>query len=83
VIEGITEEQEGLVGVHVDIGCPLLATITQAASSELRLKVGQSVYALIKTMAVSHGGDWERGRARAGFPIRTGARQPRPDGEGW
>jgi molybdate transport system ATP-binding protein len=82
VIEGVTEEREGLVDVHMDIGCPLLASITQAAFSELRLKVGQSVYALFDSVAVSYGGGWETEGVRAGFPIRTGVRKPRPDGEG-
>lgn len=82
VIEGVAKERDGLVDVHMNVGCPLVATITHEASSELRLKVGQNVYALFDSAAVSCGGGWETGEAQAGFPIRAGARKPHPDGEG-
>ena len=45
-----------LVDVRLDIGCPLLARITIAAWKDLDLRPGQLVYALIKSVAVSHSG---------------------------
>jgi molybdate transport system ATP-binding protein len=45
-----------LVDVRLDIGCPLLARITVAALKDLDLRLGQQIYALIKSVAVSHSG---------------------------
>ncbi len=53
-IEKIYKGDGPLVDVHLDIGCPLLARITHAALVDLNLKPGQQVFALIKSVSVSH-----------------------------
>ena len=53
-VEDITRTN-GLIDVHLSIGCPLLARITPSARQFLDLKPGQQVFALIKSVAVSTG----------------------------
>ncbi|MDA8307109.1 MAG: molybdenum ABC transporter ATP-binding protein [Deltaproteobacteria bacterium] len=54
-VEEITNGNGSLVDVRLDIGCPLLARITPMALSTLDLKPGMRVFAIIKSVAVSHG----------------------------
>ena len=42
------------VDIKLDVGVPLLATITRKSLSALNLQVGQEVYAQIKTVSLSH-----------------------------
>ncbi len=51
----ITDGNGPLVDVMLDIGCPLLARITPLALTTLDLKPGRRVFAVIKSVAVSHG----------------------------
>lgn len=55
-VEEIFHGDGPLVDIRLDIGCPLLARITVAALKDLDLRLGQQVYALIKSVAVSHSG---------------------------
>ena len=55
-VEEIFQGEGPLVDVRLDIGCPLLSRITMAAVNDLDLRPGQQVYALIKSVAVSHSG---------------------------
>ncbi len=54
-IESIGEAEGGepSVDVRLDVGCPLLASITKKSVSKLGLGVGQRVYAQIKALALS------------------------------
>jgi molybdate transport system ATP-binding protein len=54
-VEEITTGNGTLVDVKLDIGCPLLARITPNALAKLGLKPGMPVFAIIKSVAVSHG----------------------------
>jgi molybdate transport system ATP-binding protein len=54
-VEEVVETSESLVDVRLDIGCPLFSRITPAARADLKLRVGQEVFALVKSVAVSHG----------------------------
>lgn len=54
-IEEISENNGDMVDICMDIGHPLLARITPKARQEMDLKTGQNVYALIKTVSISHG----------------------------
>ncbi len=54
-VEEILRENGSLVDVRLDIGCPLLARITPLALQTLDLKPGMRVFAIIKSVAVSHG----------------------------
>ena len=66
-IEEITDGNGSLVDVRLDIGCPLLARITPLALAKLGLKPGLRVFAIIKSVAVSHGVLWpSRGGGTAG-----------------
>ena len=42
------------IDVRLDIGCPLLATITRKSLSHLNLQPGQNVYAHIKAIRMAH-----------------------------
>ena len=42
------------VDIKLDIGCPLLATITRKSLATLNLHPGQHVHAQIKAVALSH-----------------------------
>ena len=42
------------VDVLLDIGCPLLASITRKSLSQLNLQLGQNVYAHIKAIRMAH-----------------------------
>jgi molybdate transport system ATP-binding protein len=57
-VEEIATDNGLLVDVRLDIGCPLLSRITPQALKVLDLKVGQRVFAMIKSVAVSHGLLW-------------------------
>ena len=57
-VEEITNGDGSLVDVRLDIGCPLLARITPLALKTLDLKPGMRVFAIIKSVAVSHGVLW-------------------------
>ncbi len=50
---GDTGGDEPSVHVRLDVGCPLLASITKKSVSKLGLGVGQRVYAQIKALALS------------------------------
>ncbi len=50
------------VDIQLDIGVPLLATITRKSLRTLNLQIGQAVYAQIKTVSLSH--TTEQGRLR-------------------
>ncbi len=54
-IREIVDHGNPFVDVHIDIGRPLWARITRQSLFELNLKPGQSVFALIKSVAVSLG----------------------------
>ena len=47
-------EDECKVDVKLDIGCPLLASITRKSLSHLNLKSGQNIYAHIKAIRMAH-----------------------------
>jgi molybdate transport system ATP-binding protein len=64
-VEEITPGNGSLVDVRLDIGCPLLARITPQALKTLDLRAGQQVFAVIKSVAVSHGVLWRNGPAEA------------------
>ena len=51
----ILDQGAPFVDVRLNIGCPLWARITRQAVLDLNLKPGQSVFALIKSVAVSLG----------------------------
>jgi molybdate transport system ATP-binding protein len=55
-VEEIIETSESLVDVRLDIGCPLFSRITPAAKADLKLRSGQQVFALIKSVAISRAG---------------------------
>jgi molybdate transport system ATP-binding protein len=57
-VQDITTGNGPLVDVRLDIGCPLLARITPQALKDLGLMAGQPVFAIIKSVAVSHGVLW-------------------------
>jgi molybdate transport system ATP-binding protein len=51
IIEITEEDQEGYsINIKLDIGGPLLATITKKSFSQLDLKVGQTIYAHVKAV---------------------------------
>lgn len=52
-IGDIVEGQHS-VDVKIDIGCPLLASITKKSLAYLGLQVGQQVFAHVKAVALSH-----------------------------
>jgi molybdate transport system ATP-binding protein len=47
-------EDDCKVEVRLDIGCPLLATITRKSLAHLNLQPGQNVYAHIKAIRMTH-----------------------------
>jgi len=51
----IVDHGVALADIRLDIGCPLWARITRQSIRDLHLKAGQTVYALIKSVAVSMG----------------------------
>ncbi len=56
VVTGVNDPCDGsLVNVSLDIGIPLMATITPRARQELDLKPGTRVHAMIKSVSVSLG----------------------------
>ncbi|WP_319407891.1 molybdenum ABC transporter ATP-binding protein [uncultured Desulfosarcina sp.] len=55
-VDAILGAGEAFVDVRLDIGAPLWARITRHSFRQLDLKSGQSVFALIKSVAVSLGG---------------------------
>ena len=50
---GKIDPEHPFVDIELDIGCPLLATITRKSLATLNLHPGQPVYAQIKTVALS------------------------------
>ncbi len=50
---GKVDPEQPFVDVELDIGCPLVATITRKSLMTLNLHLGQAVYAQIKTVALS------------------------------
>lgn len=60
VLEGVVVEMRTsdhdryAVDVKIDVGCPLLATITKKSCQQLALNPGQRVFAQVKTMALIH-----------------------------
>lgn len=59
-IEEITRSNGSFVDVKLDIGCPLAARITPLALTTLDLKPGMRVFAVIKSVSVSHGMLWKQ-----------------------
>ncbi len=49
-----TSNNDYMTHVKLDIGCPLLATITRKSLDTLNLKPGQTVYAHIKAIRMAH-----------------------------
>lgn len=49
---GKVDPEQPFVDIELDIGCPLLATITRKSLANLNLHPGQPVYAQIKTVAL-------------------------------
>jgi molybdate transport system ATP-binding protein len=64
-IEEISVGNGSLVDVKLDIGCPLLYRITPLALKTLKLEPGRKVFAIIKSVAVSHGVLWPNEPPRA------------------
>lgn len=58
----------GLVDVGLDLGCPLQARISEQALGDLGLEVGMSLYALVKTAAISRGDIAEHDTAEEARP---------------
>jgi len=54
-VEQIIDHGESYVDLRLDIGCILWARITRQSFSDLHLKTGQPVFALIKSVAASFG----------------------------
>jgi molybdate transport system ATP-binding protein len=54
-IEGVDAIDAALVDVRLNVGFPLLARVTVKARDDLKLRVDQKVFALIKSVAVSSG----------------------------
>lgn len=54
-VDQIVDHGESFVDLCLDIGCLLWARITRQSYLDLNLKTGQSVFALIKSVAVSFG----------------------------
>lgn len=54
-VEEIAEDNGSMVNVCVNIGRPLLARITPRAKMDLKLKTGQQVFALVKSVGISRG----------------------------
>ena len=50
---GRSRSDQYAVEVKLDVGCPLLATITRKSLNHLNLKQGQVVYAHVKAVALS------------------------------
>ena len=50
----LNAKDECKVQVRLDIGCPLLATITRKSLFHLNLKPGQNIYAHIKAIRMAH-----------------------------
>ena len=51
---GQMKEGQHSVDVKIDIGCPLLASITKKSLKHLNLRVGQQIFAHVKAVALSH-----------------------------
>ncbi|KPK27332.1 MAG: molybdenum ABC transporter ATP-binding protein [Nitrospira bacterium SG8_3] len=51
---GPIESNQPFVDIKLDIGCPLLATITRKSLAALKLRPGQKVHAQIKAVALTH-----------------------------
>ncbi|MGC8491628.1 MAG: molybdenum ABC transporter ATP-binding protein [Syntrophobacteraceae bacterium] len=62
-VQEISNGNGALVDVLLDIGSPLLARITPLALASLGLKPGLRVFAIIKSVAVSHGVLWSKNRS--------------------
>ena len=54
-VEAIITGNGPMLDVRINVGSPLLARITIRAKSELDLKPGMKVYALVKSVAVTRG----------------------------
>jgi molybdate transport system ATP-binding protein len=54
-VEKLSMRNGSLVDVYLDIGAPLLALITPRAGSQLNIRPGQKVFALVKSVAVCRG----------------------------
>jgi molybdate transport system ATP-binding protein len=55
VITEISGDTGDMVDILLDIGHPLLARVTPRARLELDLRPGRPIYALIKSVSISHG----------------------------
>jgi molybdate transport system ATP-binding protein len=65
-IREIVDQEAPFVDVRLDLGTSLWARITRHSFQELNLKVGQSVFALIKSVAVSHASTTDLGESACG-----------------
>jgi molybdate transport system ATP-binding protein len=55
IIKGVDTIDASLVDVRLDVGFPLLARVTIKARHDLNLRVGQEIFALVKSVAISSG----------------------------
>ena len=53
LITYVVDDGTGFVSVGLDLGCPLVARISMKSCKELELRVGQRVFAIIKSIALS------------------------------
>ncbi len=53
-VKDVFTDEGPLVDVRLDIGCPLSARITLSALQDLELKPGSRIFAMIKSVSVSH-----------------------------
>jgi molybdate transport system ATP-binding protein len=51
---GLIDPDRPFVDIKLDVGCPLLATITRKSLAALKLHPGQKVHAQIKAVALTH-----------------------------
>jgi len=52
-VTGLAETTDHAMGLKIDIGVTIYATITKEAVSELRIEQGSEVYIILKTIALS------------------------------
>lgn len=60
VVEQVTEHDGALVEVRLDIGTPISSQVTRKAKRDLDLKRGQSLFVMVKSVAISRGAEAHR-----------------------
>ena len=73
-IEGVDAIDASLVDVRLNVGFPLLARVTVKARDDLKLRVGQMVFALVKSVAISSGTVEDRNDRSCAPPAPTPGR---------